>query len=166
MPSSKQEFLVQYNPDRQRVICQSKDDCFFGDYPTLARLKVYGASTPASWLMPQLLNLSEFCGCRDKLTIGMIEELADIIAQEWYYLKVSELMLFFYWFKSGRYGRFYGAVDPLVITTSLRDFVADRNEAISKREYEERKARREHSFEGCITREEYLKLKQQANDNN
>ena len=166
MPSSKQEFLVQYNPDKQRVICQSKDDCFFGEYPTLARLKAYGASTPASWLMPQLLNLSEFCGCRDKLSISMIEELADIIAQEWYYLKVSELMLFFYWFKSGKYGRFYGSVDPLVITTSLREFVADRNEAISKREYEERKARREQSLEGCITREEYLKLKQQSNDNN
>lgn len=165
MRQSKREFLVHFNPDRQRVICQSKEDCFFGDYPTLAALKSYGSSTPASWLMPQLLNLSEFCGCKDKMTVSMIEELADIIAGEWYYLKVSEIMLFLYWFKAGRYGRFYGAVDPLVITTSLRQFVIDRNEAISRKEYEEYKERREKSMEGAVTREEYLRLKNERTDN-
>lgn len=36
-------------------------------------------------------------------------------------------MLFFHRFKAGRYGRFYGSVDPLVITTALREFLRDRN---------------------------------------
>lgn len=149
-----------YNPDRQKDLCQDKDDCILGDHPTLAALKLYGNRTPIAWLVPQLLNLSEFCGCKDKLTNTMIEELADIIAAEWFYLKVSELMLFFHWFKSGKYGRFYGAVDPLVITTSLRDFVAERNEAISSKEADEALERLKEHQEGAITYEEYKLIKE------
>lgn len=72
-------------------------------------------------------------------------------------------MLFFHRFKSGRYGRFYGSVDPLVITTSLREFIKERNEAIDKHEQEERQAKRaaDANRENTITYEEFLKLKQQ-----
>lgn len=72
-------------------------------------------------------------------------------------------MLFFHRFKSGCYGRFYGSVDPLVITTSLREFIKERNEAIDKHEQEERQAKRsaDANRENTITYEEFLKLQQQ-----
>lgn len=151
-----------YNPDRQKYLCQDKDDCILGDHPTLAALKLYGNRTPIAWLVPQLLNLSEFCGCKDKLTNTMIEELADIIAAEWFYLKVSELMLFFHWFKSGKYGRFYGAVDPLVITTSLRDFVMERNDRLSRLEQDERESRMQEHMSKAVTREQYEQMKKEG----
>lgn len=160
MPRERNEFLLAYNPDRQRELCQDGDDCIFGDYPTLSQLKVYGNKTPSVWLMPHLLNLSEFCGCKDKLTGRVVEELADIIAGEWFYLKVSELMLFFYKFKAGYYGKFYGAVDPLVITTSLREFVAERNDAISRKDAEKALDRLREHQDGAITYEEYKLIKE------
>lgn len=151
--------MARYNPDQQKELCQDKYDCWFGEHPTLAGLKAYGTNAPVSWLIPQLLDLSEFCGCRDKLTGRMIEDLAGIIASEWFYLKVSELMLFFHWFKAGRYGRFYGSVDPLVIVTSLRVFMAERGDAISRMEQQERERRMEQHRANAVTYDEYLELR-------
>lgn len=69
-------------------------------------------------------------------------------------------MLFFHRFKTGRYGRFYGAVDPLVITTSLRDFIRERNDAYAIHEQEERKAREKEERRGKVlmSYEEYKEL--------
>ena len=131
-------FLNLFNPDLQMKICRDAQLCFFGDAPVLSELNMaYGEMTATMWLVPQLYNLSEYCGCKDKLQGKALEECAGIIAAEYFYLKVSELMLFFYRFKSGRYGRFYGSVDPLVITTSLMAFIEERNEAIGEREKSE-----------------------------
>lgn len=154
----RQEFLTAFNPSYQQTICAEADVCYFGDYPTLAELKAYGERFPTAWLIPQLYNLSEYCGCRDKLQGTPLEECAFTIATEFYYLKISELMLFFHRFKSGRYGRFYGSVDPLVITTSLRDFLRERGAAYDRHEAEERERQREESRKGCITWEEYCRI--------
>lgn len=112
------------------------------------------------WLIPQLYDLSEYCGCKDKLRGRPLEQCASIIALEYFYLKVSELMLFFHRFKSGRYGRFYGAVDPLVITTSLRDFIRERNDAYAVHEQEKRKAREKEERKGKVlmSYEEYQEI--------
>ena len=77
---------------------------------------------------------------------------------EFGYLKISELMLFFHWFKSGKFGRFYGSVDPLVITTSLRDFMKERVRVIEKYEQEQREKAEEESRKRKISWEEYCKI--------
>lgn len=131
----RMNFLATFNPDLQVKAAQDVERCFLGNAPTLASINMaYGKATAQMWLVPQLENLSEYCGCKDKLTIPQLEECARIIATEFYYLKVSELLLFFHRFKSGRYGRMYGSVDPLVITTSLRDFVRERGNEIDRYE--------------------------------
>lgn len=160
----RKEVLRRYNPDRQMEICSHLNKCIFGNYPTLADLRYhFGENMPSTWLLPQLFNLSEFCGCKDKITTRQIEETATMITQNYYYLKVSELMLFFYRFKAGRYGRFYGAVDPMLILTSLQRFVKeDRNAAIDHRETEARTKQREADSQRAISREQYLALKERA----
>lgn len=154
-------FLATYNPDYQKLICTDANMCFFGDYPTLATLRVgYGNNAPVMWLIPQLYNLSEYCGCKDKLQGKPLEECAFVIATEFYYLKVSELMLFFHRFKSGRYRRFYGSVDPLVITTSLRDFLRERIYIYERHEQEEMLRKEiEQMRKEAVTYEEYQKMK-------
>ena len=153
---SRENFLVTFNPDIQRKVCSNIEICFFGGAPTLTELNVtYGDNTSTMWLVPQLYNLSEYCGCRDKLQGKPLEECASVIAMEFYYLSVTELMLFFHWFKSGKYGRFYGNVDPLVITTSLRDFIKERNLAYDRHEQEERDRKRQEEEKNAISWEEY-----------
>lgn len=152
----RDKFLMTFNPDVQQDICGDPDICFFGGAPTLGQLNTtYGSQTAAMWLVPQLYNLSEYCGCKEKLLGRPLEECASVIATEFYFLSVSELMLFFHRFKSGRYGRFYGSVDPLVITTSLRDFIVERNNAYMKKEQEEYWRKQEESRKNAITWEEY-----------
>jgi len=154
-------FLQKFNPDYQKSICPSSEECFFGDYPTLAEVgSAYGDKVPAAWMIPQLYNLSEYCGCREKLQGKPLEECAFVIATEYYYLKVSELMLFFHRFKTGRYGRFYGSVDPLVITTSLREFVKERGAAIDRHDQEVREKEEAEHRKRAISYEEYLRRKE------
>lgn len=151
-------FLEKFNPKQQMQMVSDSDDCIFGDYKTLAQLKSeLGKNTPVAWLVPQLLNLSEFCGCKGKLSEDQLEECSFTIATEFYFLKVSELMLFFHKFKSGKYGKFYGNVDPMVITTSLRTFICERNQRIQDKQNEEAALKREEDAKHCITWEEYCR---------
>ena len=154
-------FCEQYSPSCQLEICCDSDECFFGNYPTLAEVKRdYGKNAPLTWLVPQLTNLAVYCGSKDKLIKEQYKECAFVIATEYYYLKVSELMLFFHRFKTGRYGRFYGSVDPLVITTSLREFVKERAVAMERHDQEEREKEEAEHRKRAISYEEHMRRKE------
>lgn len=158
----RENFMCLFNPDRQVEFGEHPDRCHFGSAPTLGTLKLaYGKNMPTSWLVPQLLNLSEYCGCKGKLTDAQLEECARVIANEYFYLKTTELMLFFSRFKAGRYGRFYGNVDPMVITSALVVFRRERAEAIARHEADEREKERERQASEAISYEEHMKRKQQ-----
>ena len=140
----RQQLLRRYSPDAQYDMVNDEDEAFHGSYPTLSALKAMcGINMPVMWLLPQLYNLSEYCGCKDKLNERQMEECARIIANEYYYMKISELMLFFYRFKTGRYGRFYGSVDPMIITCALAKFASERIDAIRRYEDNQEAMRRE-----------------------
>lgn len=155
-------FMEKFNPSVQMFVGKEPRICHLGNFPTLWMLKkTYGTESAATWLLPQLHNLSEFCGCKNKLEDDPLEECASIIANEYNHLKVTELMLFFYRFKNGWYGKFYGAVDPLVITTSLHEFVKERNVFFDKYNSELQDKRIEEGKKGCISYEEYLRQKEE-----
>ena len=128
-------------------VCNDVDDCYFGNYPTLAKLKAeYGKNAAMAFIVPQLQDLATYCGCNAKLDESQYTECAFVISTEFFYLKITELMLFCHRFKAGKYGRFYGSVDPLVITTSLHDFLKERSAAYEKHDKEEEERReREHN---------------------
>ena len=154
------EFLVRFNPSQQITVRADTELCFFGDYPTLASIKAsYGSNAPAMWLVPQLKDLSEYCGCKEKLSGTPLEECACVIAAEFYYLKISELMLFFHRFKAAKYGRFYGAIDPLIIIQSLYEFLKERNAAIDRAEREKEAQMREDWKKDGISIEDWLTIK-------
>ena len=158
----RNSFLAKCNPDVQTIFARHPDRCYFGDYPTLSEINgAYGKTMAAQWLTTHLTNLSEFSGAKD-VTVDQLNELSRIIAQEYHWLKVTELLLFFYKFKTGCYGRFYGSVDPLVITTALREFVRDRNSAHIRHEQEERerKEAEERKLHPPITWEQWQKIKE------
>ena len=148
-------------------VCDNQGECFFGNYPTLASLKTdYGRNAPLAWLVPQLENLAVYCGTKDKLSKEQYKECAFVIATEYYYLKISELMLFFHRFKTGRYGRFYGSIDPLIITTSLREFIAERAFAYEKHDQEEREKKSAEHKKNVVSYEEYKRRKEELNKSN
>lgn len=153
-------FMTKFNPSVQMTVCKEPRVCHLGNFPTLGMLNMtYGTESAATWLLPQLYNLSEFCGCKNKLEGTPLDECASIIANEYNHLKVTELMLFFYRFKNGWYGKFYGTVDPLVITTSIHEFIKERNVFFDKYNSELQDKRLEEQKENCISYAEYLRIK-------
>lgn len=126
-------FLAIFNPSKQVVFTRDIEKAFCGMAPTLALVaKSFGNAARDNWLDIQLTELVVFSGCKDKLTKHQVQSLVGIIAEEYYYLKVTELMYFFRKFKAGEYGKFYGAVDPLVITCALKEFCKDRSIILSR----------------------------------
>ena len=160
-------FMTTFNPDIQYEIQQDKEDCYFGRYPTLARLnKEYCNTASVQWLNIQIYNLGEFCGCKDKMSPQQILDCARTISGTYYFLKVSELMLFFFYFKAGKYGTFYGSVDPMKITFALLQFCKERGDANAKHDNEIRMKQIDEFSKSAISYEEWRKTKSNnANSN-
>lgn len=151
--------MLAYSPAMQTSCFANKDDSYFGNYPTLAELNdTYGEKAAQVWLIPQLTDLSEFCGARDKFTENQLRQCSEIIATDYKKRKVSEMMLFFSYFKRGHFGRFYGAIDPLVILDALTQFCNDCGVVYKRHEQQIQNEQREAQKEGTCSWEEYAEM--------
>lgn len=150
--------MLKMNPSVQKFAGRHPDRAYFGEAPSLAILrKTYGEDFPGTWLLPQILDLVAFSNSKGTLSGEQAEFLADAIANEYYYLKASELQLFFYRFKCGAYGKFYGSVDPMMIMQGLRQFLKERDFAIGEHRKELERMERERSAEDAVTPKEYCR---------
>lgn len=139
---SEENFMLTVNPDTQSAFARKAEISVMGDYPTLTDINAaYGNTMAQKWLMPQLADLSLYTGAKN-LTQRQMLQLASIIATEYHYLKVTELLVFFHRFKAGAYGQFYGNVDPMVVTCALRTFIQERSDIIARCEQEQREKRK------------------------
>ena len=118
--------------------------CIAGGAPSLIKVREwYGQAVLECWLDIQLTDLVMFAGVRKSEAADLTGRLAQVIADNYGRLKVSELMLFFQHFKSGRYGRFYGQFDPMVVTCALNAFMEYRSEVAGRISREAERLRRE-----------------------
>lgn len=110
-----------------KTIAQAYDTGFV----TLAELKViYSQEAPRflieSWLIQFVLYLDL------PLNKGQISELAWYIFEELFMLNIAELNLFFKFIKKGRYGSFYGRIDPAELLRWCREYRKERGAYVSK----------------------------------
>lgn len=156
---SDTDFKLKANPSTQYQFGMNPKAAVMGDYPTLTDINLaYGRDYASEWLLPHITDLSVHTGARN-LTLQQIDGLSRIIAAEYRHFKVTEILLFFYRFKAGRYGRFYGSVDPMVITCALRDFSTERNMLIEQYLEEEREQKRRQDEPELMNEEEWLEIK-------
>ncbi len=159
--SRSEEFMTKVTPDTGYKFAQHTEAAFTRDYPTLTEINsVYGKGTADSWLAAQIADVALFTGAKN-LDKYQQRQTARIIVSEYHYLKITELLVFFHWFKCGRYGHFFGSVDPMVITCALREFIRERNDRLAVYEQEERE-RREAEYRKKnppTTREEWERIK-------
>ncbi|WP_455639150.1 DUF6633 family protein [Parabacteroides sp.] len=165
-----EKFLNTFNPDMQVTAARYTERAYFGTAPTLETVCLgYGEQTAIVWNCIQLENINLFAGVKEKMPVSRQKELSRLIRVEYPYLKVTELLLFFHRLKCGRYGRFYGMVDALFITSALVQFMEERRAETKRyqvaREKEEKPEKKTSS--GGISYEEYLLLKEkrQKQDN-
>lgn len=136
--------LSIYNPELQEQYTRDAKRAHFGSAPRLCDVAAaFGQRILETWLELHINDLSEFAGCREKLPAKKTEEVARLIIGQYGQYRLTELMLFFVRFKRCEYGRFYGAVDPMIIMGALRDFAAQRRTALE----EERERSERHTKE-------------------
>lgn len=160
---SSEAFLSAYNPDRQALFARHPDRVFLGTAPPLARIaNAYGAAVAESFVEIQIQNLSEYAGCTRKLSSQQIEEAAQLIITEWGYITSAEICYFFWLFKSGEFGEFYGAVDRMKIMRAMRQFLKIRSAEIDRLRRRQAKAIARQEYERskrcALTFEEYQEL--------
>lgn len=165
-----EEFLKLFTPDLQLMAATHPERAYLGTAPTLATVAFgYGRPTAIVWICTQAENINSFAGVKAKLSVERQKELAGLFLAEYPYLKVSELLLFFHRIKCGRYGRFYGTVDALFITSAMLLFLEERRTEISRFKTARKKAEemlKPASTGGGITFDEYLELKKRKEENN
>ncbi len=120
----------------------------------------YGKRASSVWLSQQLIELNLFTKA-EKMDDYQVKETAKILTSNYYYLKTTEFMLFFWRLKSGRYGKFFGAIDPITIGSYLQDFLNERNQEIGR--YEQERKEREKPKSNGISFEEYCKRELERN---
>lgn len=164
------ELLSRFNPDVQRYCAANIDRCFTGEAPTLYEVrKYYSPEAVDSWLDAQLSNLVMFCGVKGKdefTSSAFVNAVTAVIADNFGYLKLSELMLFFQQFKAGKYGRFYGSIDPMVITEALQAFLDFRAErlVVIERELQRAELRKQETERANSERRGELLTKEEWNE--
>ena len=138
---SYESFNQAFGPDTQAKMARDERHAIMADYSTLETLNfAFGTNAAAGWLNFHIADLNRFAGTKN-LSDQQTKELAQIVAQEYKGTKFSVLMLFFYRFKLGDFGKFYGKIDPMVITCSLKDFIASCREKMFQYQEEEFLAR-------------------------
>lgn len=139
-----ERFLTIFNPSTQVRFTASIDKVYEGNTPSLGLTRTtYGANTTEAWVEIQLNELSEFAGCKGKLDSDQTEQMARMILQSYGQLTIAQLMLFFQKFKRCEYGKFYGAVDPMVIMGALSDFADEVAAELQRRQQVKEKLRQQ-----------------------
>ena len=122
---SYENFNVEVNPDTQVLFASDERKSIIEGYSTLGMLdSAFGPESASSWLVTALANLNKFAGSKN-MDDEQTKKLALLLAQEYKDMKYSVMQLFFYRFKCGHFGKFYGKVDPMVITCALKDFAEE-----------------------------------------
>ncbi len=104
--------------------------------------RAYGEEVMVRWLCTHFIELNEYCGVREKMSVAQIDQLSRILLKRYGYLKPQEWMLFFLKFKGGEFGQLYGVIDPIVIGNAFTKFISWRAGVIDRANAErERKER-------------------------
>ena len=163
-------FMLVFNKNIQQLTAANPERAYTGTAPSFTLVCcTYNKQVLITWIMAQLENLNDFVGVAQKMNLMQMEELAQIIAVDYHYLKVTEFHLFLHRMKAGWYGEFYGTIDPLKITNGLLQFSKERVNEISTYERNSYNNKmnilRQQWAKTCVSRSEYEKMKKNDNNN-
>lgn len=124
-----------------------RDRMIIGNAPTLTTIKLaYGNQAMIDWLNIYLVDVAMFFGKTDKAEPYQLCAISQSIYENYHYLKVTELMLFFSMFKGGKLkdrsgnntAKMYGSFDGASIMDGLDRFIEIRNIELERKEQNDR----------------------------
>lgn len=106
---------------------KSITDAIRSELPALATIrKQQGEKVCIAVLIQILADCVEFFNVGKSMNDAQLVETCKLIMNEFYFLKVSDLQLFFSRFKSGYYGQLFDRLDGSVIIIALRAYCEER----------------------------------------
>lgn len=157
------QLSADYNPDKGSRYALYPSRCITGNAPSLVDLNnAYGNNASVQWLIAQIVVYQESINTPNKMTTSQYTNLAQTMAQEYYYLKASEVLLFFANLTSGRYNiDYHGYVSPDIILDALRNQFLPYRNRIMNEEYDRQQEERERKEKqrDTMTREEWEEIK-------
>ena len=104
------------------------------DYIKLSQIKKkFGQESVEAYLAVLILNLNESLNIIRKLTNNQISEIAAFIYDDYYFLNLAELNLFFSRIKKGFYGQLYEGIDIVKIMDFFAQYKKERNNYLDSR---------------------------------
>lgn len=138
--------LSKFNADEMVRFCRGAlDRCFVGTAPTLGEVcEAYGEKPCVVWLSGLIYDLNDFVGQRQQ-TPQQCDSLAWMLLDEAKQYKLTEVMYFFYRYKIGLNGEFYGGVNSHKVLSDLKKFKQVQGEELD-RIYKAEAARRDEEI--------------------
>lgn len=137
------------DPDMQNEVGKDETRAVMSTIsPTLMVInQAYGDDAAVVWLSKQLTVFNEYVGKREKMDGWQITNLAQSIVTNCSQLKASEVMLFLYQYRTGKWGPLYGAVGPQEFMVVLRDrFMPWRSAIVAEAQNAAARAERESYY--------------------
>ena len=158
------DFIYAYRPQLMPKICANISRCFDLDNtsPTLQIVDAtYGEGVATSFLALMIRDALTAVEGKDAMNVAQIDSLCrtwqtDPFVRQ---LKLSEIFVFFHYFKSGLLGVLYGSsITPKHFSDALQAFRPIRAREIEAVENAKAAARREQAREGAITFAEWKRM--------
>lgn len=109
-------------------LCRNPEDCWFGNHPTLRDLNLQTGVKAGQGIIAIYLNLlNVVTNYKLKLNEIQISMLSQMIYEKFFYLKVTEIILFFHdYFKYLSSDKFFGSIEFKTIMDMLTNFVREK----------------------------------------
>lgn len=125
-----------FTPDAGARIARNKEGCIMNTQcPTIGDVRrEYGYHMAYRWLYVHITDAASKANMQQRPGRQQIEGMATQMLEQYFYLKLTELMLFFDMFKRGMLGDMYGAMDSRSVFRAMKAFNEMRGEVIKRAE--------------------------------
>lgn len=156
-----------YTPTKWGYVSANIEKSYTADCPTLAAVsQAYGQEYAVLWLTAQITALYAASPNKDKGMVDGIPIFCQTFLAEAKFYKLTELMLFFSRYKSGRYDASFSTFDTRRIGVAFREFLKERNYELDRirreREAERRAKNRLNIPDGYTSLSWYQETKRRA----
>lgn len=141
----KEDYLVKYNPGNVKSFgkIDSIKKAVESESVSLAVLKKQTSEESViKYIILWLTKLNEFLNISRKMNFDQMQQTAEYILQDYYYLKQADLYYIFSQAEKGRYGEFYECLDGAKILSWFEKYDIERANFVYDEglvEYEKRK---------------------------
>lgn len=166
---TQEDFLRLYDVRNIWNYTLDEGRCHNGTAPTIRDcVRDFGRETVRSVVRQHLDLFIDFLKAKDKPSNKQRDTIVWFVLSQFSGLKITEFQLYIIKAMSGAFGKFYNTLDPLDVTTSLRQWVKEceaiRNEYRAEQVRKVREKEREEAVMNQADREEALRIMERISE--